>query len=174
MENEAFGFEQIARSPYTWRQSALQLKRAAELIDAELAVIIEESRYSRPRYEDLKIFNSYMLLAGLALESLAKGIWIGRNPTVVVDGKLSIKSMAGLGGHGITGLIRKIGILDEIETKLCDRLQRFVQWAGKYPISTTYQESPAYVTSDPKLFNSLFNRLHNILLSEFVEDVGHV
>ena len=33
---------------------------------------MEKSRYRRQPYEDLKLFNSYMLLAGLALEKLSK------------------------------------------------------------------------------------------------------
>jgi hypothetical protein len=67
-------FELIGGEPHAWLIEARQLKRAADLVLPELREIFSVSPHGRPRYEDVKLKNSYMLLAGLALENLAKGI----------------------------------------------------------------------------------------------------
>jgi hypothetical protein len=69
-------FEILGGEPHAWLTEARQLKRAADLVRPELKEIFAVPRNGRPRFEDAKLCNSYMLLAGLALENLAKGILV--------------------------------------------------------------------------------------------------
>src|SRR5690348_16349240 len=98
-------FELIGQSPHAWLSSATQLKRAADLVREELKRILSVYPYGRAAYEDLVLYNSYMLLAGLALENLTKGILIGRNPSVVGPDRLDLKLLANSkGGHDLSRL----------------------------------------------------------------------
>jgi hypothetical protein len=124
------GFELVGGEPHAWLIEAKQLKRAADLVLPELREIFSVSPQGRPRFEDAKLFNSYMLLAGLALENLAKGILVKRNPGVVTQDKFILK------GHDLQQLAQQVlSTLSKNELDILNRLTEFVTWAGRYPIN---------------------------------------
>jgi hypothetical protein len=160
-------FELIGQSPHVWLSSATQLKRAADLVREELKKILSVYPRGRARYEDLVLFNSYMLLAGLALENLTKGILIGRNPNIVSRVNLDLKLLGNSkGGHDLSKLAQQAATnLSPIEIDLIDRLVAFVVWAGKYPIHLRANETnhPTFKTTDPELIDKVFEKFATIL-----------
>ena len=164
-------FESIGQSPHTWLSSASQLKRAADLVAAELRNILSVYPYGRASYHDLVLFNSYMLLAGLSIENLTKGILIGRHPEAINSDKFDLKAMvSGQGGHDLVGLATQVDIpYNASERSLLTRLTKFVVWAGKYPIHTKAKESvsPSFATSD---FDGIDNACLLDLLAYFQKE----
>jgi len=163
-------FEILGQSPHVWLSSATQLKRAADLVREELKKILSVYPRGRARYEDLVLFNSYMLVAGLALENLTKGILIGRNPSIVSSVNLDLKSLVNTkGGHDLSKLAQQAATdLSPIEIDLVERLAVFVVWAGKYPIHIRANETnhPTFKTTDPELIDKLFEKFVAILNGE--------
>jgi hypothetical protein len=157
-------FEIFGGEPHTWLVTARQLKRAADLIPPALKNIFAGSPYERPRFEDAKLCNSYMLLAGLALENLAKGILVGRNPRVVTRETFTLK------GHNLHQLAQQaMPTLSKPELNILYRLSEFVKWAGRYPIHLYAAENihPSYIPStDPDLVNHLFTKFVALLEQE--------
>lgn len=107
-----------------------------------------------------------LMIAGYALESLAKGLRVANNPTLVTDGKLT----EGLATHGLEKHLRKASIrLETEEQELIQRLDMFIWWAGCYPIAKDAEKyapqgrHPMISTSDPRIFGQLFARLRQQL-----------
>jgi hypothetical protein len=164
-------YELIGRDPHTWLFHATQLKRAADAIKVEIDKAFAASNYpyGRVPIQDLYLFYSYFLLAGLSLENLAKGILIGRNPNIVSNGKLNLKMLAGSSnGHHLPNLAGQVGILlSEEERNILPRLKECIVW-GKYPIhltaSGTIHQSFSY--SDFAVIDELFEKFSAVLKRE--------
>ena len=110
-----------------------------------------------------------MLLAGLSLESLSKGIIIGRCPEVVGPDGFDLNSVVpGKGGHNLPYLLGQIIAPTQGELELVERLSEFVVWAGKYPIHRKPKRSihPSFGTVDFDAVDSLFQRLVHVLHTE--------
>jgi hypothetical protein len=183
--NKTFWSEQYDKTgqlPITWLINSLSLKRAANIIFNQCLEDFEAKISSDPTdsKNEWPLTSIYMLLSGFALENLLKGIYIGRNPTFVMEGKL--KKWSSKSGHELLDLAEKTKFeLSEDETNLLERLTEFVVWAGKYPIPKQFEnnmprqcqgggyEPPTFLflKKDPELFDSLFERLSNILQDEF-------
>ena len=163
-------FEAIGQSPHMWLSSATQLKKAADLVAVELRKILSVYPYGRANYQDLVLFNSYMLLAGLSIENLTKGILIGRHPEAINADKFDLKLIVnGQGGHDLVYLANQVNIpYTATELNLMSRLAKFVIWAGKYPIHLKAKESdsPSFLTIDFDDIDKLFARLAGILETE--------
>jgi hypothetical protein len=157
-------FEIVGQEPHAWLMEATQLKRAADLVRQELTKIFAVSPQGRPRYEDAVLFNSYMLLAGLALENLAKGILVGRNSGVVTPDMFNLK------GHNLQQLAQQaVPTLSKTELDILSRLTAFVTWAGRYPIHLQAAKNihPSFTpTRDPGLVDHLFAKFVAILERE--------
>jgi hypothetical protein len=156
-------FEIVGQEPHAWLMEATQLKRAADLVGQELAKKLAVSPYGRPRYEDIVLFKSYMLLSGLALENLAKGIIVGRNPGVVTPDTFNLK------GHNLLQLAQQAALpFSDAERDILDRLTAFVVWAGKYPIhlQATKNVHPPFMHTDLELIDRLFVKFGAILEGE--------
>lgn len=130
-------FELVGRDSHTWLFNAVQLKRAADVVRVEIdkAFVVVNHPYGKVPIQDVYLFYSYYLLAGLSLENLAKGILIGRNPNVVSSGQLDLKMLVGSGnGHDLPNLAHRMVVsLSQREQDLLSRLKEFIVW-GKYPI----------------------------------------
>jgi hypothetical protein len=154
-------FENVGAEPHAWLIEAKQLKRAADLILPELKNIFAVSPHQRPRFEDAKLFNSYMLLAGLALENITKGILVGRNPGVVTSETFTLK------GHNLSQLAKQVTpTLSKHELDTLNKLTEFVKWAGRYPIHLHAKENihPSFNPSnDPRLVDQLFTKFVALL-----------
>lgn len=78
------------------------------------------------------------MLFGFALENLAKGIIVCRDPTLVSGG--SLKNWHG-NGHDLAGLFQRANIpITEDERKLLDRTTRVTEWKGRYPVAMNFDE----------------------------------
>ena len=163
-------YEYVGQSPHSWLSSAAHLKRAADLVAVELTEILKAMPYGSPPYQDLALFYSYMPLAGLSLESLTKGIYVGRHPGVVRPKDFNLKT------HNLPYLLNEVGPASLAESELVERLYVFVVWAGKYPISLKATDSthPSFrTTHDFDVINSLFERLVLVLHTEHPNPTMH-
>ena len=79
----------------------------------------------------------YMLLAGLAIETLIKGIMVGQNPKLVEPQKLSQE----LTHHRLLELYRAAGMRSYGPwNDLLSRLQNYVEIFGRYPVPKTKKD----------------------------------
>lgn len=103
----------------------------------------------------------YLMLAGLALENLAKAIGVSRKPELAEPN--SQGKIANL-GHIRRSLFARLEIdLADDEAELVDRLEPFVRWAGRYPTPLSAQELAGQrsfvIPCDPAAIDALFARL---------------
>jgi hypothetical protein len=146
---------EAGRSPARWRFSSDALWRSARALlrvhlgdvrhgragtstrdthEIRLAAVIFRRRHVAPPPSVAPV---YMMLAGLALEALVKGIIVAREPHRIGRGTSSQKLMLEWGAreHLSTDLVRRAGRkLTTEEGAVVDRLAMFVRWAGRYPV----------------------------------------
>jgi hypothetical protein len=161
-------YERTAAEPLVWLYTARSLRRAAE----SLLPLVEEEL----RGESLNdpVIQVYMLLSGLALENLAKGICVARDSNVVKD-----DTFVGPRHHRLLDLfaLAKLAFSKQ-ESELVERLEEFVIWAGRYPISVKLESmlprtqpnggaGPLTIVSseDPSLIHAMIDRAESILES---------
>jgi hypothetical protein len=167
------GFERSMREPLAWKMSADALYRAVGLLRATVTGDIE--RVVRANVGDAaepSVSFVYLLLAGLALENVAKGLLARAKPNEVVkDGKWRRPS------HSLEDLLREAGVaLAEDERELVGRLSEAVVWCGKYPNPLSFEDGmprtlpnggfapPGMFTSgDPDRFDALYCRVYGVL-----------
>jgi hypothetical protein len=78
------------------------------------------------------------MVFGFALENLAKGIIVCRDPSLVSRARL--KSWHGA-GHDLVALFSRAGITvssEELET--LQRITRITEWKGRYPVAMSFYE----------------------------------
>lgn len=129
-------FSSLAKDPESWLNSAQNLKNAAD-------VLRNSCWPKKRRFHDLKAAKSdflmgpvYMLLAGLAVETLIKGIIVGIEPKLVEEQKLSPE----LTRHDLLKLYKRAGLIENaLQNNLLLRLQNYVQNFGRYPVTRTKQ-----------------------------------
>lgn len=125
-------YKGVATDPRHWLNYARSLRLAASILQPHF-----ESEPSSGPNENKKGFRpavgpTYLLLVGFAVENYAKAISIILDPDVVSDGKL-----VRLKRHDLLGLLADIRFhLSPEEDELVERLEQFVQWAGRYPVPT--------------------------------------
>jgi hypothetical protein len=93
-----------AREPALWLSNAPTLRRAAALVHKEFAEAVENGWQAHPLPEEqLHLMGPYMLLSGMAIENVLKGILILRRPHIASDLALSRKGWTGTarGGHAL-------------------------------------------------------------------------
>lgn len=150
-------FEAQRANPDAWVIHARRLKLVAdaigELVSRDLEKLVAapapggviEAPYSMLGPE-------YLLLAGLAIENLLKGIQIKRHG-----------EHAKYETHNLRQLLSGTGIaLSDAENLMVDRLTAFVTWAGRYPIprrSSDMELTRGTFGDDPETFRQLFARL---------------
>ena len=78
------------------------------------------------------------MIFGFALENLAKGIIVCRDPTVV--GKRRLSNWHG-NGHDLVALFDRAAIpISEEERQALDRTTRITEWKGRYPVAMNFDE----------------------------------
>jgi hypothetical protein len=99
----------------------------AEALEGSRSLTESESRDLR----DSQLLSVYYMLSGYALENLLKGaIMLGHPEYFKADGKL-----AEIRSHNLAHLWRKAGLaLVPAEEVLLDKLSRYVDWLGRYPV----------------------------------------
>jgi hypothetical protein len=125
---KAVAYEEAATTPHFWLLSAEDLRRAAEAV----WVRFEEAlpRPDKP-YQGESFPVGYgavfLMLAGLAIENLAKGLKVQGHAPEIKDGKA-----LGITGHGILRPLKAAGIsVTDHDVKFIGRLETFVSWAGR-------------------------------------------
>ena len=130
-------FSSLAKDPESWLFMAKNLKNAADAL--------RNSCWPKERcFRDLDAATSdfltgpvYMLLAGLAVETLIKGIIVGSHRELVEEQKLSTE----LTHHNLPRLYKKAGLIENaLQNNLLLRLQNYVENFGRYPVTKTKQE----------------------------------
>jgi hypothetical protein len=162
-------FALLAADPGAWVEQAQGMAIAAEPIHKSLIEILHESQ-NRPgiRLRKLAYVRAYMLLMGFGFENLLKGIAVKRG-LLETNPKLTFRGLSHeKGGHCLTGLARSLELaLTPDEKQYLERLEEYVHWAGRYPVSLTPDtyvgahsaSRLSFITSDPTLGGILFDRL---------------
>ena len=159
-------FELIRQDTQSWLAQATQLRLSANVILPEWEKI-QRHVQSMPgiREKMLAYSESFMLLTGFAFENLLKGILYGRDP----DNKV----VSSKGGHGIVQMAKAATTLTSDELNLLERLETYLVWAGRYQLPRTSdvfyksQGSVSITVKDPKVTDQLFEKLEQILQSEW-------
>jgi hypothetical protein len=121
------------RDPRAWLFEADRLKRAADLLgerfqgEANTWLKIAEADKGELRAEAYSLAPAYLLLAGYAVEDLAKGL--------IVASKKSDKTIKWVTTHHLSKeMVETAGVeLLDGESDLVERLHHRVRWAGRYP-----------------------------------------
>jgi hypothetical protein len=78
------------------------------------------------------------MVFGFALENLAKGIIVCRDPTLVSKDRL--RKWHG-NGHDLAALFSRAAIsVSEQEHQLLERTTRITEWKGRYPVAMNFDE----------------------------------
>src|SRR5438128_5199933 len=125
-------FREGGGNPSSWLHSAEALMRAARsllpIIEADGRGILDATVGDA---FEAAVTPIYMLLVGLAIENLAKGIYVARNPTACSSDNLPRE----LTTHKAIELLESLDVsLSQAEVSLLERIETFVLWAGRYPI----------------------------------------
>ncbi len=128
-------FDLQAKEPAFWYLKARRLKRASDLLweayKSAVAVFKEspDAFFARERDNptigiDLDLYETALFLLSLAIENLAKGILIGRDP------ERSLKDLT----HRVADYVQECGIeMSERQKALLKELEAVIRWRGRYP-----------------------------------------
>jgi hypothetical protein len=167
-------YELTARDAASWYEVAVCLRLAAEPILEKLFSIIEEPQTRDGiRLRKLAYTRSYMMLVGCSFENLLKAIAV-RRQLIAPGPRFSLDRAVrpNRGGHGLTDLAVRLRLqLSDDEADYLRRLEEYVIWAGRYPVSMKpedYERSHlerqlTFKTTDPELSRLLFERLSEMV-----------
>ena len=151
-------------SPGSWLMEALWLKRAAEEIDHWKH---KNADINSPEGDFVFMIHVYKLLLGLSFENLLKGIVVAQSGPAGSAGVLDKKFKT----HNVEKLLKridqtKVSISDSEKKRLID-LERYVKWAGRYPLPKKADDLFAIVDSykEYQMRLSLWDRLFDYLKS---------
>lgn len=131
-------FERVAEMPLTWRLTAESLLRAARALIPMMEADHRAMQDPAQREFEHPVDEVYMLLAGFAIENLAKAMLVERDPASVTSGG---KLNPAFKNHRLVDLVHATGVtLTEDESYLAERLESFVVWAGRYPTPGKVEE----------------------------------
>ena len=133
---KALAYEEAATTPHLWLRSADDLRRAAEAVWASFEdALPRPGRTSRPKSFPFGYGAVFRMLAGLAIENLAKGLAVQRKPPEIKRGKV-----VGIKWHGILPHLKSAEVpLTDQDREFIRHLEMFVLWAGRYPIPNPKQ-----------------------------------
>jgi len=163
-------FEERGGSSKLWHHYAQALLASATLLWEHVEAAPEELEKTNRIFEYWPIAS---MLAGMALESMAKAVQIRQNPALVTEGKWTLKE------HDLEKLVAGAGLsVAPAEKSLLFQFTGFVRWAGKYPVPLEWRglaltvkepgiaEVPAGTimrSDDRDLTTRLFKRLEELL-----------
>jgi hypothetical protein len=160
---KALAYEEAATTPHLWLRSADDLRRAAEAVWASFErALPSPGRPSRPK-SPFGYGAVFLMLAGLAIENLAKGLAVQRKPPEIKRGRV-----VGIKGHGILPHLKSAKVpLTGQDREFIRRSEMFVLWAGRYPIPTDaskMQVEKTINTTDGDHFKALYEQLKTLLM----------
>jgi hypothetical protein len=169
-------FEIIASDPSAWLEQAQGMKIAAEPILQSFREILDVPQtLPGVRLKKLAYIDAYMLLIGFAFENLLKAIAVSRGLLTLRNKQLRFDPMLShdRGGHSLTGLASSLHLqLTSQEHQYFERLEEFIYWAGRYPVSMksgTYADSHSagrlsvIIPTDPEMSDKLFDKLSKLI-----------
>ena len=149
-------------NPDCWMAKAETLYEAANAFREKYWPIQRKEKDAEAGCSDFQRGPVYMLLAGLAIETLIKGIMVGKNPNLVEPQKLSQE----LTHHNLLELYRAAGMRESnSRNNLLLRLQNYVEIFGRYPVTKTKKEMEKMSNTrfagqtDPERVDRLWNYL---------------
>ena len=164
-------FQLTGTDSLRWLSIARSLKYSAEVLRDRLIESMKIPAMFR-QTETEGLLMSSMLLLGLAIENLVKGVYVAKNPEVVDERKIDSSGWKTDGGHGIADFVKAFISVDQEEEELLVRLQEYIIWAGRYPIpnkstrfyNSRYPVNKRYLnTRDFRIVDGLFDKLTEVL-----------
>jgi hypothetical protein len=131
-------FEIAAKQPTVWQVTARELICAANVLYERydgIYPLLCQQKEDETINPDIFYSSSkpFMVLYGLAIENLIKGLIIAKGTNATINGKLN----KCLENHNLKNLFKLAAIsISEKDNHLLERLQRFIE-SGKYPIDKT-------------------------------------
>ncbi len=174
-------FDFSATSRHVWADESWRLRVAAMMMwhlsrhEADFALREPDRALVIPRgMGNSDLLSVFMLLAGCAIEAIAKGIYMRRKKVKITHGRFP----RALQNHDVGGLLKSLGVSLTIdEEALVRRLGTFVRWAGRYPVPLDAADMLSanlpeggfgppnmYRLHDGEMFEALFSRLEVLLL----------
>lgn len=160
-------YNRIGGDPGHWLERAEGLRFGARTLMDAFCKLMNSRPTNFSRVQELGSFHSTMLLLGLALENLCKGVRLAKDPKQLAEegGRYVWK---GEKTHDLLKLASHLCKLEQNERDLLQKLTEAVVWMGKYPIplnSDIYHasKSPANLhmlsTEDFKIADRLFDKI---------------
>ncbi len=168
-------YEHQAETPRLWQMWAREyLYSGNRLMDLFYRLHLQWDDSTRETTQmdwELTSTGPIMLLYGVAIENLIKGIMVAQGKVEIVqDGKLS----SSIGHHSLTDLCRLAGLKQsDVDRRLLIRLQRAIE--NKYPVSKKPTSPDEYSGSWKEnsdfqhilmVFNTLETKLHKLRPAE--------
>lgn len=162
-------YNSIGTDPAAWLEQALGMKIAANpVLESLMDICCNSQNQIDVRLKKLAYVRAYMLLMGYAFENLIKAIAAKRgllalNPNLSFD-KIFRQEK---GGHGLSASAISLDLdISASEKAYLRRLEEYLHWAGRYPVSLkrgTYVDGHSerqltFISSDPQLGDTLFQR----------------
>jgi hypothetical protein len=164
MKNSVIEFVEQA-APEFWYSYAHELADTAEQIykeskDQRIVYSIDHADGEHEFYARPLVSRPVLLMHGLSLENLIKGLLISEEPTLLSRGKLSKHLL----GHDLVKLAERLNTvqLDVEERNLLSLLSDIVPYHGRYPVPKTAQDlkPERYISDDiHQACKALFDRL---------------
>lgn len=163
----AMFYKTIVESAATWLETAKELHFGAEVIGKKHFGALRAYARGRPRrgrsgQREMaeRAGGVFLLLAGLALENLAKSLYVLTHRPEVSDGKLPPE----VKNHDIVRILGCAEIeVTPREGEFLGKVSKAVRWSGRYsaPVRAKAMERVRVVTSldDLSQFRALFRRL---------------
>lgn len=119
----------LASEPLTWTLSADELFRSFEVLAAQDAA--DEATRSVHCAKYLPHLRSVaLMLAGFSIENMLKALYISKNSAFDSSGRFALAT------HNLRRLADDVGVsLTKDERVLLERLEHYLTWAGRYPVS---------------------------------------
>ncbi len=159
-------FERDGKSLYSWKRKAQSLKKAADIIWEYFIKYIRlgEGKDAKTRYAlalvNLDIAEVSLMIYGLAIENLVKGIIISENPELIKNGKIDKRLIS----HNLSKLLSEVNVtLKKDEKEMILILEDHIKWKSKYPISKNSKQYT--ITGLKPKFKIIIDRIYNKLMS---------
>jgi hypothetical protein len=122
--------ERTVSEPIAWQMTADSLLRAAREICQLVVSDHSKSQASVGTPVQPSLVPVYMMLIGLAIENLAKAIYVAKALALGIEKPNPERFV-----HQLLELFEEIHFdINETEVFLIERLEVFVTWAGRYPV----------------------------------------
>jgi hypothetical protein len=130
-------FEIRYRFPLQWLDQADRHLYSARIIYDGIKTLLSNNNDSSgivdQKYRALS--DTYLFLMGIAFENLIKGLIISKEPAIKNLSELKIK-YGWNDNHNLSSMIFKnFNFLDKDEKDTIRRVEEYVKWAGKYPLT---------------------------------------